>query len=109
MRRSLDRVPAWPAVVACMAAIFAASSIPLRGAAALPKSVPAGPVRVPTDKVGHLAEFGVLAFLMTRALRSDDAAVPVARAVIAAVAGATVFGALDELHQRSVAGRTAAW
>lgn len=55
-----------------------------------------------TDKVGHLALYGVLAFLSARAA-------PAARgplAMLALLAAISAFGAVDEWHQQFVPGRS---
>lgn len=98
----------WPAVACTVAAIFAASSVPAKRAPAVPRAIPA--TAIPTDKAAHVVEFAALAFLIASALRNDgpNAMRPATAAAAAAIAG-TAFGMLDELHQRSVTGREAAW
>jgi VanZ family protein len=98
---------AWLAVAGWLAAIFAASSVPATRAPAVPRTVPA--TGIPTDKVAHVAEFAVLSLLIARALLYDDRPMRPASAAFAATLAGTAFGALDELHQRSVDGREAAW
>ena len=53
------------------------------------------------DKIAHLVLYGILGFLVARAL-------PLPRTrlnLLAALASMTVFGMLDELHQRWIPGR----
>ena len=98
----------WLAVAGWLGAIFAASSVPAKRAPAVPRTVPA--TGIPTDKVAHVGEFAVLSFLIARALRADEPhPMRAATSALVATLAATAFGALDELHQRSVAGREAAW
>lgn len=99
LRSLADRYAGWPAVVVCLALIVALSSIPnqIVGASS-------GPVS--GDKLAHLAEYAGLAFLLTWALlRSGVRPAPVA--AIAAFAGASAFGIVDELYQRLIPGRDA--
>jgi VanZ family protein len=84
----------WGPVVAWAALIFALSSFPM----------PSGPSRFGIDKVAHLVEFATLAALLTRALLRSG--LTPARAVMWAIALATFYGAVDELHQLFVPGRS---
>jgi thioredoxin 1 len=60
------------------------------------------------DKVSHLTAYGVLGLLLMRALRnSRRRAFTQAAAFTLAIGG--VYGALDELHQSLIPGRTAAF
>ncbi len=81
----------WGPVIAYMVAIFAGSSLP-------GTSMPA-PGLWRFDKVLHAVAFAGLAALSWRALRGSRAARGT-RALVLAVAIATSYGALDELHQR---------
>lgn len=108
MRTLARRIARWPAAIACVTAIFAGSSIPARRAGAIPRTVPG--IGLPTDKIAHVGEFAALGFLLTGALRHDEPhPMRPATAALAALAAGAAFGALDELHQRAVAGRVAAW
>ena len=55
------------------------------------------------DKLVHFVLYGVLGFLLARALRSDTS---VGRAIVLTVAFGIAFGAADEWHQRYIAGRS---
>ena len=83
---------AWAAV------IFLVSSIP---------ELPDTGLELPgLDRVAHFAEYLVLGLLLCRSCAVQDG--PWARhAGILAVAAAVVYGALDELHQGLVPGRSA--
>jgi VanZ family protein len=87
--------PRWrvAAPLALMAAIAIASHGPL------PVGLPG-----PSDKLVHAAVFGLLAVLWYWARRGTDGA---GRAALTAVALAALWGALDEVHQSFVPGRTA--
>jgi VanZ family protein len=78
-----------------MAVIFYLSS--------LQDPLPALTARV-WDKSLHLVEYGGLGALLLLALRAS--AVAPRRAVLGAVAAASLYGATDELHQAFVPGRT---
>ena len=82
----------WAPVVLWAAAILAVSSIPGRHL-----HIPEG-----TDKVGHVGEYLVLGALLARSLGARAAL----RLLVAAWLGMAVFGALDELHQYFIPGRT---
>ena len=95
-------------MVACVTAIFAASSVPAVLGTRVPRRVPRTPLA--TDKVAHASEFALLGFLIAGALQHDgDCPMRPATSALAATVAGTLFGALDELHQRSVRGRVAAW
>ncbi len=55
---------------------------------------------VGVDKAVHLVEYGVLGFLLRRAMASRGGA-----GIIAAIAIATLVGTLDEVYQSTVPGR----
>jgi len=82
----------WAPVVLWAAAILAVSSIPGRHL-----HIPDG-----TDKIGHVGEYLVLGALLARSLGARAAL----RLLLAAWIGMAVFGALDELHQYFIPGRT---
>jgi VanZ family protein len=91
----VKRLLLWGLVVAHMALIFTASA----------SSDPGLPGNV-SDKLVHLAAYGVLAALVLNALASgtlDGYTVP--RALLA-IAIAVLYGVSDELHQSFVPGRT---
>jgi VanZ family protein len=91
----VKRLLLWGLVVAHMALIFAASSSSEPG---LPSSV--------SDKVVHLAAYGVLGALVLNALADGVlAGYTVPRAVLA-IAITVLYGVGDELHQSFVPGRT---
>lgn len=55
------------------------------------------------DKVVHFSMYGILGFLVGRALPRQR----ILSALVAAAVGLAVFGALDEWHQRFIPGRSA--
>ncbi|MDH5235595.1 MAG: VanZ family protein [Gemmatimonadota bacterium] len=55
------------------------------------------------DKVAHFSMYGILGFLVGRALPRHR----LLSALVAAALGLAMFGALDEWHQRFVPGRSA--
>ena len=57
------------------------------------------------DKVAHLALYGVLGILSTHAMLPAPRR-PGARALVAVILGVSLFGAVDELHQGLIPGRT---
>ena len=61
------------------------------------------------DKAFHLLEYGVLGFLMARALGGPRLAHGGWRTAIGAALLATLFGALDEFHQGFVPNREPEW
>jgi VanZ family protein len=90
---------AWAPVLAVCAGIFVASSMP---ASALPKTL----LFSGQDKVEHGLVYGLLGFLVVRALARRDPRRTVARLVAGAVVFALLFGASDEFHQWFVPGRS---
>lgn len=58
------------------------------------------------DKLIHAAVFGVLALLVFRGLRMRKPAAPVFSAVWLTMVISTLYGALDEIHQLYVPGRS---
>ena len=86
----------WLAALGWAAVIFAGTSIPGRS---LPPAFPYA------DKLVHLAIYGVLGFLVGRALRAGGA--PPVRVVVAALGAMALFAAADEWHQQLVPGRSA--
>lgn len=61
------------------------------------------------DKYVHVIIFSILAFLLSGALQGHIKALRSSKQVLMVFALIVVFGALDELHQASVAGRTSSW
>ncbi len=57
------------------------------------------------DKLAHLAAFGLLGYLMARAIGPWRGGIAPAQAVAVALL-ATSFGIIDEIHQSFVPGRT---
>lgn len=92
----LSRVVLWGPVVAYMALIFALSA----------RSVLPSPLGL-NDKVVHFAFYGGLATLALRATAGGRLAGLSMRAMLAAWAIASVYGASDEFHQSFVPGRSA--
>jgi VanZ family protein len=87
---------AWALVAGWCALIFALSSMTLR----------ADGVRIPgADKAVHACVYGVLGFLLARALRRSRPAAGAAGVVAAATVLATLYGASDEFHQSFTPGR----
>jgi VanZ family protein len=89
----------WLPPVAWMATIFVLSAQP-----DLPQ--PAGPwLENVTDKAAHAVTYGILAWLVLRAVRQHR---PVSVKLLAACAAlATAYGVTDEFHQMFVPGRNA--
>ena len=88
------RIVLWVAVGAYLSIIFALS--------AQPNPLPAL-TAVVWDKLLHAAEYGGLGLLLNAALRASG--LPARRAFVLALAGASLYGASDELHQLFVPGR----
>ena len=86
----------WGPAVACMVAIFIASSIPDLGP--LPANT--------SDKVAHFGVYGLLGLLLARAFAGGSWAGYTVLSGLQAWAAATVYGVTDELHQAFVPGRT---
>lgn len=57
------------------------------------------------DKLAHLALYGVLGALSTHAMMRTPRW-PGARALVTVICGVALFGAVDELHQAFIPGRT---
>lgn len=95
---SVSRVWRWFAVVLWMGLIFCVSAQP-----DLPHhSVEA--LDVTFKKLGHLAEYGILAGMVFWALVQDGESIHT-RAILGAFAFAAMYALSDELHQRFVPGR----
>ncbi len=88
----------WGPILAHMAVIYYASSIP--DLASLPGGV--------SDKTAHFAAYAVLAALALRGFAGGRWAGVGVRSAFWALAVAAGYGVLDELHQRFVPGRYAA-
>ena len=88
----------WP--VAYMVLIFILSSSPLTGKIPL--------IWIYQDKVIHFVEYGILAFLLARALTGPDAT-PKPWRPGAALLLTVIFGVSDEIHQSMVPGRDASF
>lgn len=69
----------------------------------LPSLTP--PFDLPLDKAGHFGMFAVLGGLLAAGLHRARVRASLAWPLLAGIA----IGALDELHQRSVPGRSAEW
>jgi VanZ family protein len=81
--------------------LFVASSVP---GDAYPR------VDIPSsDKLVHLALYGVLGLLCARALITGASEQPLPWRVLVAVGISTAFGLTDELHQSFVPNRSADW
>jgi VanZ family protein len=87
----------WGPVLALMAAIFIASSIP---------DLPAAPGDV-SDKTMHMIAYGLLSAFVLRALAGARWKGVTGRRALAAVMLTTVYGVTDEIHQYFVEGRHA--
>jgi VanZ family protein len=84
----------WTAPILWAAIVLTLTSLP---------SVPASPFEG-GDKVVHAVMYGVLAALVHRAVSSD---LNSSRPLVIVVAALMTFAALDEWHQRLIAGRSA--
>lgn len=92
---------AWLPAVAYMALIWWLSSKPI----VLP--LPELPWR---DKLAHVVEYGILGFLLSRAVRGSWPSFRPARALVAAALLTSIWGYVDEIHQAFVPGRnSSAW
>lgn len=69
----------------------------------LPSLTP--PVDLPLDKVGHFGMFAVLGVLLAYGLHRARIRASLAWPLVAGLS----LGAIDELHQRTVPGRSAEW
>jgi len=88
----------WVPVIIYAALIFISSSI----------SRPPIEVKIRFfDKVLHLASYGILGWLLLRALFNYQYAVSRSRLLFIAIVAATLYGISDEFHQYFVPGRTA--
>jgi len=59
------------------------------------------------DKFLHMVEYGILSYLMIRALTGSEVKLTHGKLIMLAVAFATLYGASDEIHQIFVPGRSA--
>lgn len=59
------------------------------------------------DKFLHMVEYGVLSYLVIRALAGSEVRLPRDKLIILAVIFATLYGVSDEIHQIFVPYRTA--
>jgi len=57
------------------------------------------------DKFLHMIEYGILGYLMIRALVGSEVKLPHGKLIILAVIFATLYGVTDEIHQMFVPGR----
>jgi VanZ family protein len=57
------------------------------------------------DKVAHFFEYGVFAFLMSRAFYFSESKPRIIRALVLSFIFCALFGALDEIHQLFIPGR----
>lgn len=73
------------------------------GLGSIPSLTP--PVDLPLDKVGHFGMFAVLGALLAHGLQRAQLRASIAWPLLAGL----VIGAADELHQRTVPGRSAEW
>jgi VanZ family protein len=86
----------WLLVLLYVSAIFAVSALPGDN---LPR------ISV-SDKLVHAAEFGILAFLLCRALRAQLPSRSRYFIMVVSILATIAYGAGDEAHQWFVAGRT---
>jgi hypothetical protein len=101
----MSHVKWWVAAGLYMAGLFALSSVPYdnREPGIAEYFPPPG-----VQNALHVPVYAGLAFVMWRGLRGPDAAAGARRrAALLAAALATLYGALDEVHQMFVMGRTA--
>lgn len=78
--------------------IFWSSSLPVPPVL---EGLPAG-----SDKVAHLIEYGILSYLLTRALRGTSPGRHPGRMAVVVVLITSLYGAFDEFHQSFVPFRT---
>ena len=98
----------WAPVLLWMALILVLSSrSDFRSAAPTPVAESQS-VFFAVSKLAHVVEYGVLSLLLLRALHGAGGGVrlPLVVAVVVAVLGSGLFGALDELRQSFVPNRT---
>jgi len=87
----------WLPVTGYCAIIFTLSS--------MAQPLPAG-IEIPYfDKLLHAVEYGVLSYLLIRAMRGTGIKLAKRTLIITAVAMATLYAATDEFHQMFVPGR----
>jgi VanZ family protein len=86
----------WLLVLIYASAIFVASALPGDNLPSLRVS----------DKLVHAAEFGILAFLLCRALRAHLPSHSRYFIMVVSILATIAYGASDEAHQWLVAGRT---
>ena len=94
------RISLWFPVVIWAALIAAATSTP--GSTLPPPPIPF------FDLVVHVGLYGVLGFLLYRAIRSGTRLGPTAWGWLVAFAIAQIYGVLDEVHQLWIPNRTCA-
>ncbi len=100
-RAGMSFLSYWVPVFFWMVAIFLLSSMP---GGRMPQ------VPIPgIDKVGHLLEYGILGFLLTRALLFSWPRGRGWQLFLAATTIALLFGISDEWHQTTVPGRSGEW
>ena len=59
------------------------------------------------DKFLHMVEYGILSYLVIRALTGSEVRLQRGKLVMLAVVFATLYGASDEIHQIFIPGRSA--
>lgn len=94
--RRTSRLSLWGPVLALMALIFVASSIPSPG------PLPGGL----SDKAAHAIGYGLLGGTLLRAFARGRLEVVSWRRGLAAIAVALLYGVADEYHQQFVPGRS---
>lgn len=63
-----------------------------------------------SDKLFHLAEYGILAILVLRAIKNKHSRIIPLRPYFFGMAGSMIYGLSDEIHQHFVPGRfCSAW
>ena len=97
---AMPAVARWAAVVAEMAILWWLSSGPIGG-------LHASPWRAFLHNAAHVVAYSAMGAMALLAICGEARAS--ARKRLAAVALAAAYGAVDELHQRYVPGRAAAW
>jgi VanZ family protein len=72
----------------------------------MPQPLPVG-IEIPyLDKFLHALEYGILSYLLIRALRQTQTRLVKGALIMTAVALATLYAATDEFHQIFVPGRS---